>query len=214
MLGLSAIAELPLGDARGVSYVMSVTHGTFALSMQGAAKLITDIYPSGTFTLSGNAVTFSTQRAFPVDEGVFTVSGQNVELDYGFGIIVESASYTLTGNDVVLDLGFGILVDSGAYTLTEQDINIHISMNAVSGSFSLTGQNIPKGITEVFDNGTLTLTGRDVDFSLQRLLVAANGIYPVTGQDIKFRGFLTPYVPQETWTTQVDVAPAIWTEVA
>lgn len=200
MLGLSAIAALPLGDARGVPYVMSVTHGTFALSMQGAAKLITDIYPSGTFTVSGNAVTLSAQRPFAVDAGTFTLTGQDVELDYGFGIVVDSGSYTLTGQTLVFDTGFGIVVDSGSYTLTEQDVNIHISMNALSGSFSVTGQNIPKGISEAFDNGTFALTGRDADFTVQRLFVINNGSYTVTGHDFKFRGFFSPYVPPEIWT--------------
>jgi len=200
MLGLSAIAALPIGDARGVPYVMSVTHGTYALSMQGAAKLITDIYPSGTFTLSGNAVTLSAQRAFPVDAGSFTFSGQDVGLDYGFGIVVDSGTYTLTGQDIIFDTGFGIVVDSGSFTLTEQDINIHISMNAVNGSFTVTGQNIPKGISEAFDEGTFTYTGRDADFTVQRLFVIDNGSYAVTGYDTKFRGFFSPYVPPEIWT--------------
>lgn len=200
MLGLSAIAALPLGDARGVPYVMSVTHGTFTLSMQGAAKLITDIYPSGTFAVSGNAVTLSAQRPFPVDAGTFTLTGQNVELDYGFGIVVDSGSYTLTGQDLIFDTGFGIVVDSGSYTLTEQDINIHISMNAISGSFTVTGQNIPKGISEAFDNGTFTLTERDANFTVQRLFTINSGTYAMAGYDFKFRGFFSPYVPPEIWT--------------
>lgn len=200
MLGLSAIAALPLGDARGVPYVMSVTHGTYALSLQGAGKLITDIYPSGTFTLSGNAVTLSAQRPFPVNAGTFAVSGQDVELDYGFGIVVDSGSYTLTGQDIIFDSGFGIVVDSGSYTLTEQDINIHISMNAVSGSFTVTGQNIPKVISEAFDNGTFALTGRDADFTVQRLFVIDSREYTLTGYEASFRGWFSPYVPPEIWT--------------
>jgi len=214
MLGLSAIAALPLGDARGVPYVMSVTHGTYTLSMQGAAKLITDIYPSGTFAVSGNAVTLSAQRPFTIDAGTFAVSGQDVGLDYGFGIVVDSASYTLTGQDIVFDTGFGIVVDSGSYAITGQDISIHISMNAINGSFIVTGQNIPKGISEAFDVGLFTLTERDADFTVQRVLASANGTYSVTGHDLKFRGFFTPYTPPEAWVTATDVDPEIWTEVA
>ena len=201
MLGFAPIAATPLGTpSPNESYVMQVSSGTFAVSYQGAGKLITDVYPSGTFTLDGRAVGLFAQRPFPVDAGTFAVSGQDVELDYGFGIVVDSGSYTLTGRDIIFDTGFGIVVDSGSYTLTEQDINIHISMNALSGSFTVTGQNIPKGISEAFDNGTFALTGRDADFTVQRVLVVSNGAYSITGYDIKIRGWLTPSIPPEIWT--------------
>jgi hypothetical protein len=201
MLGFAPIAATPLGTpSPNESFVMQVTSGTFAVSYQGAGKLITDVYPSGTFTLDGRAVGLTAQRPFPVDAEAFSVSGQDVELDYGFGIVVDSGSYTLTGQDVVLDTGFGIVVDSGSFTLTEQDINIHISMNAVNGSFTVTGQNIPKGISEAFDEGSFSITGRDADFTVQRLFVIDNGSYTVTGYDFKFRGFFSPYVPPEIWT--------------
>lgn len=201
MLGFAPIAATPLGTpSPNESYVMQVSSGTFAVSYQGAGKLITDVYPSGTFTLDGRAVGLSAQRPFPVDAGAFTLTGQDVELDYGFGIVVDSGSYTLTGQNVVLDTGFGIVVDSGSYTLTEQDINIHISMNALSGSFTVTGQNIPKGISEAFDNGTFALTGRDADFTVQRLFVIDSQAYTLTGYETTFRGWFSPYVPPEIWT--------------
>jgi hypothetical protein len=204
MLGFAPIAATPLGTpSPNESFVMQVTSGTFAVSYQGAGKLITDVYPSGTFTLDGRAVGLTAQRPFPVDAGALTLTGQDVELDYGFGIVVDSGSYTLTGQDLVFDTGFGIVVDSGSYTLTEQDINIHISMNAVNGSFTVTGQNIPKGISEAFDEGTFSITGRDADLTVQRLFIVDSNPYSLTGYDFTFRGWLSPYV-----------APEIWTEVA
>ena len=200
MLGLSAIAALPLGDARGVPYTMTVSHGTYTLSLQGAGKLITDIYPSGQFTLDGRAAGLSAQRPFSVDAGSFASSGHDVQFDYGFGIVVDSASYTLTVQDVTFDTGFGLVGGSGSYTLTGQDINSNISMNALSGQYSLIGSELFKGVSEVFESGTFTLTLQNSDVTAQFHVSTDAGALTVVGKEADFRGFFSAYVPPEIWT--------------
>ena len=202
MLGNFAIAAQPIADIRGAPYALAVTHGQYALSMQGAAKLITDIYPSGTFTLSGQAVGLSAQRPSDFSAGTYTLTGHDVELDDGYGIVVGSGSYTLTGQDFVFDTGFGLVWAKGVFALTGQDINANISMNAVNGSFTVTGQDALKGVSEVFEVGVFTLTGQDASVTGQfNMSVDAGAInFNTSNHDIKIRGFLSSYVPPETWT--------------
>ena len=77
MLGFSPLATTALGaPTANEAYSMQVTSGTFTLSMQGAAKLITDIFPNGTYTLSGQSVGLSAGRPSTFSAGSFTLSGQ------------------------------------------------------------------------------------------------------------------------------------------
>lgn len=202
MLGNFAIAAQPIADIRGAPYALAVTHGQYALSMQGAAKLITDIYPSGTFALSGQAVSLSAQRPFNVSAGTYTLTGHDVELDDGYGIVVGSGSYTLTGQDFVFDTGFGLVWAKGVFTLTGQNVSLAISMNAESASFHVAGQDALKGIGEAFEVGSFTLTGQDASVTAQfNMSVDAGSIdFDTSNHDIKIRGFLSAYVPPETWT--------------
>lgn len=202
MLGNFAIAAQPIADTRGAPYVLPVTHGQYALSMQGAAKLITDVYPSGTFAVNGQTVGLSAQRPFSVNSGTFTLSGQDVTFDYGFGIVVDSGSYALTGQDFTFDTGFGVVWAKGSFALTGQNVNTNISMNAVNGSFTLTGQDALKGVGEAFEAGTFTMTLRDASITAQlNMSVGAGAInFDTSNHDIKIRGFLSAYVPPEIWT--------------
>lgn len=98
MLGLSAIAELPLGDTRRVTfkYTMSVTHGTYALSLHGAAKLISDIYPSGEYILSGSDVVlrFAHAYTFAVDSGSYALTMQDFTIRGFLSPFVDATVYT------------------------------------------------------------------------------------------------------------------------
>ena len=200
MLGNFAIAAQPIADTRGAPYVMPVTHGQYALSMQGAAKLITDIYPSGTFAVNGQTVDLSAQRPLSVDSATFTYSGHDVVLDQGYGIVVPSGTFTLTGQDAVFDTGYGIIWRKGEFTVTGQSVNKGVSMNAVSGSFTLTGRDALKGVGEAFERGQFTLTLQDAATTAQLNFKLDAGSLSLKGEDIKIRGFLSAYVLPETWT--------------
>tara|TARA_Y100001954_G_scaffold147571_1_gene157024 strand:+ start:91 stop:723 length:633 start_codon:yes stop_codon:yes gene_type:complete len=207
MLGFSPLGTTALGSpTANESHSLQVISGTFTLSMQGAAKLITDIYPSGTFTLSGQSVGLSAGRPSNFSAGSFTLTGQNINFDQNFGLIIDSvynsASFSLTGQNIVFDTGFGMVLDSGAFSLSGQDINFKKDMNiaAERGVFTLTGQDALKGVAEAFDRGQFTYTGQDATLFVGRFLRPVTGEYSYTFKDFKIRGWFSPTVPAEIWT--------------
>lgn len=208
MLGLSAIAALPLGDARGVPYVMSVTHGTYALSLQGAGKLITDIYPSGTFTLDGRAVNFDVGYAFAVDTGTFTQTGNDVAFAIGKGVVADSGTFALSVYNIETSVELSPDAEVGVFTLTGQDIaitDLHISISPDAASFAATFQDASVTAQRPFpvDQGSYSITAQDLGFTSQRLFQIDAKNYSVTRHNVKFRGFFSPYVPPEIWTEVV-----------
>jgi len=201
MTAFNPIANGPIAGSGGANYVINTTSGTFTLSMQGAGKLITDIYPSGQFSVSGTIVDLSAQRPLSVNSGTFTYSGQDVELDDGYGIVVDSGTYTLTGHTFILDTGFGIVWRKGEFVTTGHPVKKGISMSAESGTYILEGQNAPKGVLEKADTAYFNLTVQDATLTAQLHLRAETLEYaPYKGHDIKVRGFLGAYVPPEIWT--------------
>lgn len=207
MLGFAPIAKTALGSPTPtVDSALDAASGTFTLSMQGAAKLITDVYPSGTFATSGQAITFRANRPADFDTGVFTLTGQDITFDQNFGLIVDSvynsATFTLTGQSVVLDTGFGIAANSGTFTFTGNSIDFTKQMNvsADAGTFTYTGQDALKGVGEAFAVGSFTYTGQDVTLFIGRFIDAESGSFSTTMQDFKIRGWFSPTVPDEIWT--------------
>jgi len=219
-IGSAPIAASALGASASVSYQLQVTSGTFTLSMQGAGKLITDIYPSGVFTLDGRAVGMSANRPANFDTGSFSYSGQDIVFDQNFGLIIDTvynnATFTYSGQSVDLIKGFGIILEPATFSLTGQTVDFQkaLSFSAQTGTFTLTGQDALKGISEAFDVGTFTLTGQDVTLSAGRFLNLESQQYSYTFQEFKIKGWLTPVIPAETWTDVTPVPPETWTDAA
>ena len=206
MTAFAPLGSTAIGQAStNANYALSVISGTFTLSMQGAAKLITDIYPSGTFTLSGQSVGLSAGRPSNFSAGSFTLTGQNITFDYGFGLIANNGSFTLAGQNVIFEKGFGIGANSGSFSLTGQSIPFKKAMNVDlnNATFTLTGQDALKGVAEAFDRGQFTYSGQDVTLFVGRFLRPVSGQYNYTFQNFKIKGWLSPTLP-----------PAIWTDVA
>ena len=144
------IGGAPSGASANVNYSLAVTNGTFTLSLQGAGKLITDIYPTGTFVLDGQAASVTAQRPANFDTGAFAYTGQNVLFDQNFGLIIDTiynnSQFTYTGQDVIFEKGFGMVLASQAFTFTGQSINFTKQMNVdlSNATFTLTGlKNLP-----------------------------------------------------------------------
>lgn len=272
MLGFNPLSSAPLGATASGDKTILAGSGTFTLSMQGAAKLVSDVYPSGEFVSDGQAITLTVQRAFVADAGTFTLSGQSLIIAGQFGISAEkgtfaltgqgatvtaqlniaanAGSFTVTGTDaetetrtaagnVLLDRnyglpldagtfaltystdldfqkGFGVIANSGSFASTVYDVTFTKDMNIYpdSGTFTVSGQATAKGISEVADSGAFTLSGYDFTMFAGRPMSVTAGTYALTVNDLKFRGFFTPYVAPETWVEQTDDAPATWTEAA
>lgn len=201
MLGYSPIATTPLGAAQAnEAFTLVAQSGTYALSLQGAGKLITDIYPSGTYILNGRNAALGANRPANFETGSFILEGQDVIFDQGYGIVAPSGSFTLTGQNAAFDTGFGVVWMNGDYTVTGQSINIGISSAAPSGSFIVTGQRVTKDISDVVGNSSLTMTLQDASITAQLNMRCDAQTQSLSGSDLKFRGFFSPYVPPEIWT--------------
>ena len=239
MLGFAPIAASPLGaPSANESFSISAQNGVYALSLQGAGKLITDVYPSGAFLLNGRAVGLNTGQAISAESATYTLSGStadietrsddaNILLDRNYGLVAASGSYTVTLQDAALKQGYGLIVDSTAFTLSGQDFTFQIAVSIVADSetFVLTGQDALKNIGEVFASGSFTLTGIDADLVYGRSVELGFYSYKTSGHDVKFRGFISPDIPSQIYTEQTDAASnaftsatdtgtPIWTEVA
>ena len=200
------IAGGPIASSGGANYAMSVTSGTFTLSMQGAAKLITDTYPSGTFILSGQPVGFREEYAYPIQSGTFTLTGQTTTGSLGKGIFLDVGTFASTGNTVSFQKSLSPDAQVGVFTLTGQDqtYEIDISIIPPAATFTLTGQPVIFGFDIDAETGTFALTGQSAALRHGRSLNIPDAqAYSYQGHDVKFRGWFSPTLP-----------PAIWTDAA
>jgi len=201
------IGNGPLGSSGGANYSLSVTHGTFTLSMQGAGKLITDIYPSGQFTLSGQPLINPVAYNYAIQSGSFGLTGNNVTIGLGKGVFLEPiGTFTTTGQAVSFQKNLSPDAQVGTFTLTGQDqsYEIHISIIPPAATFTLTGQDVIFNFPIEAEVGTFALTGIAATLRHGRILSVTDAAqYTYQGKDVKFRGWFSPTLP-----------PAIWTDAA
>lgn len=201
------IGNGPIGSSGGANYVLSVTHGTFTLSMQGAGKLITDIYPSGQFVLSGQPLLNPVNLNIGAENGIFTYTGSTVAVSLGKGIFLEPiGTFATTGNAVGFQANLSPDAEVGVFTLTGQDQEyaIDISIIPPAATFTLTGQPATFGFVLDPTTATFATTVNDVGLSAGRFLRISNTeSYAYQGYSVRFRGWFSPTIP-----------PAIWTEAA
>ena len=201
------IASGAIASSGGANYSMAVTHGTFALSMQGAGKLITDIYPSGQFTLSGQPLLNPVAYNYAIQSGSFGLTGQNVVVSLGKGVFLEPiGTFTLTGQAVSFQKNLSPDAQVGTFTLTGQDQTyaIQISIIPPAATFTLTGQDVIFNFPIDAEVGTFALTGIAATLRHGRILSVTDATaYTYQGKDVKFRGWFSPTLP-----------PAIWTDAA
>lgn len=224
MASFTPIAQVTPGASTGnESFVLSTTSGTYALSMHGAAKLITDIYPSGSFLLNGREVGLNTGNTITAESGAYIFTGTtadtetrtdaaNVLLDRNYAIVANNATYTLSMQSADLMKGFGIGAETGTYTVTYNDINASVRFAAPSGSFLMFGQPAFKGVGESFEAGSFTVTTQDATLSYGRNIYPVTHGYSLTGHDVTFRGFFNPFVTEETYTEEDVAVVETWTE--
>lgn len=199
------IGNGPIGSSGGANYALNAVSGTFTLSMSGAAKLITDIYPSGQFVLSGQPVGFREDYAYPIQSGTFTLTGNTTTGSLGKGIFLEPVSFATTGHAVTMQKNLSPDAAVGVFTLTGQvqTYEIQVSYVVDTTTFTLTGQNA--GVNAQFQmvaaNGSFAMAVFAADTTAQRKMQAEVAeAYSYTGFEVKFRGFFSPVIPPETWT--------------
>ena len=220
MTAFNPIASGPLAASGGANYALNVTSGTFTLSMQGAAKLITDIYPSGTFSLSGSQLGLLVGENLFAENGEFTVTGHDVTTSLGNGIEALSGSFSLTGQDADFSLQRVLAADVGTFSLTGQDVPAILDISSIvdSTSFTLTGTDLDRlgaNYDITANAGSFSATFQDADRIGANYAVAlVEKAYAISGYDLKFRGFFSAVVPPETWTEGAPAASNTWTEAA
>lgn len=204
MTAFNPIASGPLAASGGANYALNVTSGTFTLSMQGAGKLITDIYPSGTFSVSGTQVDLDKSVKISAESGTFTVTTYLVTVAFGKGLEALAGTFTMTGNDVDMSTQRMLDAESGSFALSGQEIPAILDISYIVDvtTFAVTGQDATLDLKRRVDaqNGAFTLTGPDVELDATRLFTVEAGTYTYEGKDADFRGFFSIYVPPETWT--------------
>ena len=147
---------------------------------------------SGTYTLSGQAVTLKVSRTMSAAQGSYTLSGQAVALKVGRTMAVGQGSYALTGQTVGLSVARQMAANQGTYTLNGQDVTLSKSggdktLTVGQGTYTLSGQPVTLSATRrmTVDQGSYSLTGQAVTLSLGgRVLQAATGIYLLSGQEV------------------------------
>ena len=202
-----AIASSAIASSGGANYSMAVTHGTFTLSMQGAGKLITDLYPTGQFTLSGQPLLNPVAYNYAIQSGSFGLTGQEVIVSLGKGVFLEPVgTFATTGQAVSFQKNLSPDAQVGTFTLTGQDqsYEIHISIIPPAATFTLTGQDVIFNFPIEAEVGTFALTGIAATLRHGRILSVTDAAqYTYQGKDVKFRGWFSPTLP-----------PAIWTDAA
>lgn len=199
MLGFSPIASAPLGANVDGDKILAADSGTFTLSMHGAAKLISDVYPSGVFVSDGQAITFSVQRAFIADAGSFTLSGQDASVTGQFNLAIGSGSFALAGQDAAVKAQLKIAADVGTFVLTGTDAEIetrtdptkilldrNYGIPLAAGTFALTYSNdldFKRGFGVIANSQAFTYTGNDVTFTKDMNIYPESGTFTLSGED-------------------------------
>lgn len=224
MLATKTIAQGPIAASGSASYRVIAQNATYALSMHGAGKLITDIYPSGFYLINGRAVGLSAQRPANFDTGSFTLSGQDVTLKQGYGVIANNGSYALTGQDFTFGTGYGLISSAGTFSLTGQIANLSVSMNAENAEYFLIIEEAPKKLSKISDSGSFSFVGQGAELTANRNLITQTIVFTVQGRDVNFQGYISPTIPPKVYVeaivpvavfnSQVIPTEDIWTEVA
>lgn len=207
MVAFNPIASGPLAASGGANYALNVTSGTFTLSMQGAAKLITDIYPSGNFSVSGTQVSLNIDLIMSAQSGSFSLTlQQDAIFGYGQGFAADNGVFSLTGQDVTINPQYNISATAGSFSVSGQVQNhiIDLSFMVDSGSLSLTPSELDRlgaNYDIILDSQSFLTSGNDLDRLGANYTVSGVELkYSHTGHIVKFRGFLPQYVPPEVWT--------------
>ena len=203
-IAAGAIGSGAIGSSGGANYSMPVTNGTFTLSMAGSAKLITDLFPSGQFIVSGQPLLNPIAYNYAIQSGSFGLTGNTVIVSLGKGVFLEPiGTFTTTGQAVSFQKNLSPNAQVGTFTLTGQDqsYEIHISIIPPAATFTLSGQDVIFNFPIEAEVGTFALTGIAATLRHGRTIsIADTQAYTYQGYEVKFRGWFTPFVPSEIWT--------------
>jgi hypothetical protein len=117
-----------------------------------------------------NAYLYTQQIGFtiPLATGTYTVTGQDVSFLRTYVFPIDAGSYTLTGQDVSVGRELTLTADQGTYTLTGQDASLvkEFYLSPSTGTYSLSGRSVTVGrvLTLALASGSYSLSGEDASF--------------------------------------------------
>lgn len=168
--------------------------GTFTLT--GNAATFTKASPKaitadvGTFTLTGNPADLTQGYRIDAERGQFTLTGGSPSLAHNVVLTAETGTFSLTGNPIATTRDRSVSVEVGTFTLTGNDVAFTAArvLAPVTGEFALTG--FPASLTETAAKeiaailGEFNLTGNDVALTRAYVLTAETGSFTLSGNDI------------------------------
>lgn len=137
----------------------------------------------GTFSLSGQSVTVTRNRALTVSNGTFALSGQTADITYtpaavNYDITAQHGTFSLSGQSVSINRNRALSPTHGTFSLSGQNATVarDRALSASHGTFALAGQDIDitytpvtAGYELVAEHGTFSVVGRGAEFRIDRL---------------------------------------------
>lgn len=157
------------------------------IALRPASGSVTLAADSGSFALTGTAMTPKAARLLIADGADLALTGGDLTFAYARAVVAESSSYGLTGGATDLDLTRRLVGESGALALTGQDVALTFGRTLVTAgsSFALVGDDVLLDLTRVLagGSGSFTLTGSDVTLLHGRVVTMAETSFTLTGID-------------------------------
>lgn len=123
---------------------------------------------AATFTLTGNALTFSRELVLPAASQTYTLTGHDTGVLYARLFGVEPNTFSLTGHDVGLSYGRVLGAEAQTFALTGVDVGLLTGrlLGAESQTYTFDGKEaaVLRGFPLSAASGTFALTGHDTTF--------------------------------------------------
>lgn len=144
------------------AYAATVAYAAWTIAIEPASVAETLTCSSGSYTLTGQAMTPRLATTLPLAQGSYAYTGNAVTLTPAYRITMAQGSCALTGQAVGLTLAGSLPIAQGSYVYTGQNVEL-----AVAARMPM-------------DRGLYALTGQDVGVSLASALALSAGYYALT----------------------------------
>lgn len=145
----------------------TISGQTAGLIVGGAPSGITLEAIGGSYTVSGQDITYDRNYAIGAATASYTISGADADFYKGKTVVASTAAYSISGTAASFLYGYKAVGDAGAYSISGTD-NTFLKGSfvvAASGSYSVSGQAITMTAGQRRmdgDSGSYTLTGTSV----------------------------------------------------
>lgn len=134
----------------------------------GQGKAYTLSCDAGSYTLTGNAATFTIARTLSAGSGSYVYTGYAASLNKNYVLQSSNGSYSINGQNVSFTRHYEISASNGSYTISGQNAGLVYGkfIDALPGSYAITGYDATFARTYVFtvQAGNYTYIGKDATF--------------------------------------------------